>query len=47
MCVEIAGFPGCDVIKFETNFFKIKLSYQAVFLHDQKGQEENLNTLRM
>ena len=47
MCIAIIYFPVCDIINFETNLIKsIKLPHQAVSLHDQKGQEKNLNILR-
>ena len=31
MCIVIVSFPDCDIISFENN-----LSYQAIFLHNQK-----------
>ena len=34
-------FPVCEVINFEFNFF-----YQAIFLHNQKIQNKNLNIFR-
>ena len=36
MCIAIICFPVCDIIKFE-----------AVFLHNQKSQNKNLNIFRM
>ena len=42
MCIVIICLLVHDVINLEIN-----LSYQAVFfLHDQKNQDKNLNTLR-
>ena len=37
----IVCVPVYDVINFE-----IKLSYQAIFLHDRESQDKNLNILR-
>ena len=41
MCIVNIYFPVCDVIKF-----KVNLSYQAIFLSDQKSREQKFKYLK-
>ena len=43
MFIVIVCYPVFDVMNFE---MYLKHSYQAVYLHDQKSQDKDLNILR-